>query len=188
MKLSNLLVALVLSATRIVAQGDFIPPQQQDSGFVGISSGQTARFTVLYPGIPFPAAQVAVPVTLIIDDDQGNTLAMQDFLLTGSKTGKVASIAVNADTVLPAGSRSLLIHAYTLIQGNATGKVPLVIPGLDIVDNASGKTVIHLETSVTFPANADHSVVGDEQTKSIVIKRSQSPRSCLTFDIVYLSS
>jgi hypothetical protein len=73
-----------LLATPAVAQGNFVPPQQQDSGLVGLATGQTARFSVLYPGIPAPVAQVGVLITLIIDDDQGRTLVSQDFALTGA--------------------------------------------------------------------------------------------------------
>jgi hypothetical protein len=71
-----------LLATLVVAQGNFAPSQQQDSGLVGLATGQTARFSVLYPGIPAPVARVQVPITLIIEDDQGNTLANQDLVLT----------------------------------------------------------------------------------------------------------
>jgi hypothetical protein len=149
------ILAASLLATPIVAQGNFVPPQQQDSGLVGLAMGQTARFSVLYPGIPAPVALVQVPITLIIEDDQGNTLASQDFVLTGGIGRKAAAISVNADTIMPAGMSKLLIHAYSLIPGNQTGKFPLVLPGLDIVDSAIGRTSVHLETRVTYPREAD---------------------------------
>ena len=61
---------------------------------------------------------------------------------------------MNADEIMPAGASKLLIHAYTLIPGNSTGGFPPVIPGLDIVDNATGRTSVHLETRVTYPREA----------------------------------
>jgi hypothetical protein len=99
----------------------------------------------------FPVALVGVAITLVIEDDQGNTLATQDFFLSGAPGSKSASLSINADSITPPGRNSTLIHAYTLMAGNATGRFPFVIPGLDIVDNTNGKTLVHLETRVTFP-------------------------------------
>lgn len=151
---SKAILVVALLATPVVALGDFTPPQKQDTGLVGLAAGQTARFSVLYPGIPAPVALVGVAITLVIEDDQGNTLATQDFLLSGALGAKSASLSINADSITPPGRNSILIHAYTLMAGYATGQFPLVIPGLDIVDNTNGKTVVHLETRVTFPLNA----------------------------------
>ena len=158
MRVPKVILMASLLATPVVAQGNFVPPQQQDSGLVGLATGQTARFSVLYPGIPAPVAQVGVLITLIIDDDQGRTLVSQDFALTGGIGGKAASVSVNADAIMPAGMSKLLIHAYTLMPGNSTGWFPLVIPGLDIVDNATGRTSVHLETRVTYPREVDSRV------------------------------
>ena len=83
MKVAKVILVAGLLATPVVAQGNFVPRQQQDSGLVGLAMGQRVRFSVLYPGIPAPVAQVQVAITLIIEDDQGNTLASQDFVLTG---------------------------------------------------------------------------------------------------------
>jgi hypothetical protein len=52
----------------LVPQGNCLPPQQQDSGLVGLSKGQTAWFSVLHPGIPalvaeFEQIHAAQPVT-----------------------------------------------------------------------------------------------------------------------------
>ena len=87
----------------------------QDSGLVGLATGQTVRFSVLYPGIPAPVALVQVPITLIIEDDQGNTLASQDFVLIGGIGRKAVSASVNADAIMPRGHEQITnsrLHAY----------------------------------------------------------------------------
>ena len=115
MRAPKVILMAGLLATPAVAQGNFVPPQQQDSGLVGLATGQTARFSVLYPGIPAPVALVQVPITLIIDDDQGNTLASQDFVLMDGIGRKAVSASVNADAIMPSGHQQITnsrLHAY----------------------------------------------------------------------------
>jgi len=102
---------------------------------------------VLYPSIPAPVLQVMCSVTVSILDDQGGVLKTQDFQLIG---GKSASISLNADTELQ-GGHTAQIHVLALTRAAAPGGYCQVLPSLDIVDNASGKTLVHLETTVTYP-------------------------------------
>jgi hypothetical protein len=114
---------------------------------VGIASGQTARLNVLYPSIPAPLLQVMCNVTVSIVDDQGGVLKTQDFQMLG---GKTASISLNADTDLP--EHAARIHALAITPAvSSAGGYCQVLPSLDIVDNATGRTLLHLETTVTFP-------------------------------------
>jgi len=147
MKRFSLLATLVFGAMVARAQGDFIPAQQHSSSVVGIVSGQTARLNVLYPSIPAPMLQVMCSVTVSILDDQGGVLKTQDFQLIG---GKSASISLNADTNLT-GAHAAQIHAVTLTHPASSAGYCQVLPSLDIVDNATGKTLVHLETIVTYP-------------------------------------
>jgi hypothetical protein len=81
-------------------------------------------------------------------DDQGTVLKTQDFQMVG---GKTASITLNADTELP-GAHIAQIHALTLTPAaSPSGGYCQVLPSLDIVDNATGRTLVHLETTVTYP-------------------------------------
>lgn len=127
---------------------NFNAVQQHDSAATGLAAGQTAKFSVYYPTIPAPVAQVLAFVTLVIQDENRNVLAKQDFQIAG---GQIVSISANADTLMAADQRIGQIHAYAQASGGAADAFPFIIPGLDIVDNATGKTVVHLETKVTYP-------------------------------------
>ncbi|MCU1337286.1 MAG: hypothetical protein JWO19_2867 [Bryobacterales bacterium] len=151
MKCFSLLATIMISAVLAKAQGNFTPPQQHNSSVVGITSGQTARLNVLYPSIPAPLLQVMCAVTFSIVDDQGTVLKSQDFQMLG---GKTASVSLNADTDLP-GGHAAQIHALTLTPAtSSSGGYCSVLPSLDIVDNATGKTLVHLEMRVTYPRPA----------------------------------
>jgi hypothetical protein len=147
MKRFSLLAIVVLSAALVRAQGDFVPSQQHNSSVVGLAAGQTAKLNVLYPPIPAPLLQAMCTVTLSIVDDQGAVLKTQDFQMLG---GKSVSISLNADTDVPAHAAQ--IHALTLTPpSSAAGAYCSVLPSLDIVDNATGRTLVHLETTITYP-------------------------------------
>ena len=148
MKRFSFLATLVFTAVLARAQGSFTPPQEHNSSVVGITSGQTARLNVLYPTIPAPLLQVMCAVTASIVDDQGSVLKTQDFQMLG---GKSVTLSLNADDFLP-GGHTAQIHALTLTPAmSTTGGYCEVLPSLDIVDNATGKTLVHLETTVTYP-------------------------------------
>ncbi|HEY2845351.1 MAG TPA: hypothetical protein VGJ09_16930 [Bryobacteraceae bacterium] len=143
-----LLATVVFSAVLANAQATFLAFQQQDSTIVGIAAGQTARVNVLYPSIPAPFLQAQCSVTLNIVDDQGKILKTQDFQISG---GKSVSLSLNADTDLT-GNHQAQIHAQTHTPASSPGGgFCTVIPSLDIVDNVSGKTVLHVEAQVTYP-------------------------------------
>jgi hypothetical protein len=147
MKRFSFLATIVFSAVLAKAQSDFVPSQQHNSSVVGIAAGQTAKLNVLYPSIPAPLLQVMCHVTVSIVDDQGGVLKTQDFQMLG---GRSVSISLNADSDLPAHSAQ--IHALTLTPATSpAGGYCQVLPSLDIVDNATGKTLVHLETSITYP-------------------------------------
>lgn len=148
MKRFSLLATIVFSAVLARAQGSFTPPQEHNSSVVGIASGQTAKMNVLYPSIPAPLLQVMCAITASIVDDQGSVLKTRDFQMLG---GKTASLSLNADDFLVPG-HTAQIHALILTPAvSPTGGYCEVLPSLDIVDNATGKTLVHLETTVTYP-------------------------------------
>src|SRR5215475_12492917 len=69
-------------STCLFAQ-NFNAVQQQDSGSTGLTARQTAKLSVYYPTIPAPVAQVLAFVTLVIEDENRNVLAKQDFQVAG---------------------------------------------------------------------------------------------------------
>jgi hypothetical protein len=148
MKRFSYLATVVFTAVLARAQGGFTPPQQHDSTVVGIAAGQTAKLNVLYPSVPAPILQVMCAVTLNLVDDQGNVLKSQDFQILG---GKTVSLSLNADTDLQ-GDHRAQIRALTLTPPTSSrGGYCALLPSLDIVDNATGRTLVHLETSITYP-------------------------------------
>jgi hypothetical protein len=139
----------ILASALAAAQGNNPYPQQQDSSMTGIASGQTARLSALYPSAPAPFLQPICSVTLTIADDQGDALKSQEFQILG---GKAVSLALNADTDLTASSGHALLHGLVLTPAvSSSGGYCRLLPSLDIVDNTTGKTVVHLEMRVTFP-------------------------------------
>ena len=140
-------LGLLTFSTCVFAQ-NFNAVQQQDSGATGLTAGQTAKLSVYYPTVPAPVAQVLAFVRLVIEDENRNVLAKQDFQVAA---GQTVSVSVNGDSLLAADRRSAQIHAFTQTAGGAADAFPFVIPGLDIVDNTSGRTVVHLDTKVTYP-------------------------------------
>jgi hypothetical protein len=147
---SIFLLTLMLAAMPGSAQNTN-PPQQQETGWVALGPGQSVIFSALYPSVPLPISQVLVHGTLIIEDANGNGLALQDFELTGAVGGRIATVTVNSDTAIPVGQRNVLIRAYSLIPNG--GNVSMVV-GLDIIDNATGRTVTHVPAQITFPKPA----------------------------------
>ncbi|GEM_PF-5943175 len=146
-RLMKAILLLAFFSASVFAQ-NFGAVQQQDSAATGLAAGQTAKLSVYYPTIPAPVAQVLAAVRLVIQDENRNVLAAQDFQIAG---GQIVSISVDADSLLPQGQPSVQIHGMTQTAGGAADAFPLVISGLDIVDKATGKTVIHLDAKVTYP-------------------------------------
>src|SRR5262245_23096345 len=134
-------------STSVFAQ-NFNAVQQQDSGATGLTVGQTAKLSVYYPTVPAPVAQVLAFVSLVIEDENRNVLARQDFQIAA---GQTVSVSVNGNSLLAADRRSAQIHAITQTAGGAADAFALLISGLDIVDNTSRRTVVHLDTKVTYP-------------------------------------
>ena len=135
----------ILSGPAAIAQLPFgLYTKQYTSGAIGLAAGQTARWNIVYPTIPAPfATQALCPASLAIANEHGTILASKDVPpLIG---GNSASIELNADTqALPVGGH-IQIHGFA-----STGGYSLVT-NLEIVDNATQKTVIVLGGKVTYP-------------------------------------
>ncbi len=152
MKTSILFLAFFICAICVPAQS-VPPPQQQDSSIVGLAPGESARLNVLYPTVPVPVLQPICTVSLIIADDQGNVLKnLADVPILG---GKAVSLTLNADTDLSATQGRAQIRGFSLTPATSSvGGYCRLIPSLDIVDNSTGRTLLHLETRITFRETA----------------------------------
>jgi len=147
MKCFSFLATVVFSTVLLKAQG-FTPPQLQNSSVVGITAGQTAKLNVLYPAIPAPLLQALCSITVSIVDDQGVILKTQNFQMNG---GKSVSVSLNADTDL-SGTHSAQIHALVITPPTSSaGGYCEVLPSLDVIDNLTGKAILHVETTITYP-------------------------------------
>jgi hypothetical protein len=144
------ITAVVVSAVSAMAQtSPFSNVRQYDTGMVGIAAGQTAKFNVFYPTIPAPLLQVTCSATLVISDDQGNTL--KSLPVQQLIAGKSASVDLNADTDLP-GRPRVQIRAHVLTpQPGTTGAPCTFLPTLELLDNASGKTTVVVKGELTWP-------------------------------------
>ena len=143
MRLLTILSAVVLSGGMAMAQVGF-SAQQQTSGVIGITSGQSARLNVVYPTVPAPILQVTCSATLAIADEQGGVLKSKD--VQQLIAGRTVTLELSGDADL-GGSSRVQIHAVTLTPNPGCG----LVSTLEIIETATGKTTAVLESKVTFP-------------------------------------
>ena len=126
----NLLWPILLSGVLATAQPNLF--QNQTSGAVGITPGQTARLNVVYPSIPGIALQQLCSAKLAITDDEGNILKSAN--VPQLVAGRSASIDLNADTDLAGKTR-------TQIHGSSAAPLGCqLVLSLEIIDNFTQKT------------------------------------------------
>jgi hypothetical protein len=135
-------LASTLGGTLLMAQGPSFSNRQHTSGVVGVAPGQTARLNVLYSTVPAPLLLITCAATLTIFDEQHNVLKTLSF--PQLVPGKVLSISVNGDTDLPTQSR-------TEIYGLSISSGCTFVSNLEIIDNATQKTVVTVGSQETYP-------------------------------------
>ena len=135
---------VILNGALAMAQPPSLQNQQQTSGVIGITPGQTARFNVLYPTAPAPILQPLCSATLTIADDQGKVLKTSN--IPQFTAGKSVSLDLNADTDL-AGNPRTEVHAFSVAPAgcNFTGT-------LELIDNVTQKTEVVTGTAPTYPS------------------------------------
>ena len=131
--------------------------QQQTSGVVGVTGGQTARLSVLYPTAPAPILQVLCAATLVIADDQGKVLKSMD--VSQLVAGKSVSVDLNADTDL-AGVARTEIHGFSIAPNGCH-----LLATLEIIDNATQKTLLVVGSKTTYPVA--HAVPAPSPTPAV---------------------
>ncbi len=141
-----LLLSIVLNAVLATAQPNLF--QNQVSGSVGITGGQTARLNVVYPSILGIALQQVCSVTLTISDDQGNTL--KSVSVAQLIAGHSVSVDLNADTDLVGKTR-------TQIHGSSAAPLGCqLITSLEIIDNLTQKTTVVVGALSVYSFNPTH--------------------------------
>ena len=150
MRTSSLYV-FILSGTLAMAQGPSFTNLQRTTGTMGITPGQTARLTAVYPAAPAPIDQIVCAATLSIADDQGNILASKS--VTGLIAGKSASVDLDADTTTLSAPRTQ-IHGFSIAPAGCN-----VVTSLELIDNITQKTVIVVGSQRTYPQPAVRAVL-----------------------------
>ncbi len=136
-------LAAFLSAPLGMAQMPSLSQSQQRStGVVTISSGQTARLNILYPTVPAPILQIQCSANMAIAGEDGGVLAEKS--VPQILAGKSVSLEFNADSIPHTGS--LKIHAFSIAPNGCH-----LVTTLEIVDNATLKTVLLVPSEVTYP-------------------------------------
>ena len=148
-----LLFAVILNGALGMAQSPAFQNQQRTSGVVGVTAGQTARLSVIYPTAPAPILQVLCSATLVISDDQGTIVSSKD--APQLIAGKSVSLDVNADTDLH-GSARTQIHGFSIAPNGCH-----LVTTLEIIDNATQKTVVVVGSELTFPFTQPSPATGD---------------------------
>lgn len=157
-KYVHLALVTTLSAFGLHAQAVLGLQQIETTGMVGIASGQTAQLNLLNPGIQAPALGVMCPATVSFWDSAGKQLKSATLTVI---PGQSQSFAIKSDTDLnlATGARTEIraVIAQPPISPSATtgpaaAAVCKVVPTLEIVDTASGRTLVILGHTTTIPS------------------------------------
>jgi hypothetical protein len=147
---------LALSACALSAQA--IPATVQTTGMIGVADAQTAQLNLLNPGVLPPAIGVICTAAVSFVDANGVVVK------TGTLTvppGQSKALAIRSDTdlsVVVAGDRReirAVISIPAFFPPNATATAALgackLIPTLEVLDTASGRTLVTLGHVVDVP-------------------------------------
>ena len=133
------------------------------TGMIGIADGQTARLNLLNPGVQAPLLGIICTATVSFLDGDGGLLKSATFSVI---PGKSLSLDLHSDTDLNivAGDRReiravISIPNISIIPPPpATTPTPIaaaasctVVPTLEILDTASGRTLVTLGHTVNVP-------------------------------------
>jgi len=145
-----------------MAQGPSFNSLQRTTDAVGMTSGQTARLTIVYPTVPAPLLQTLCSVTLVIKDTQGAVLkSMTVDKLVG---GTGVTLDVNADNELssrtfPAGAARVQIYGLSIATCH-------LVTSLEILDNLTLKTIAVAGSHQTYPVTISTRVTASKSELS----------------------
>ena len=150
----KLCFGMILSGTLAVAQSPTILlPQVYASGAMGITTGQTAKWNIVNPPSPAPIVGPACSATLSFANEQGAVLKS---ISVTAKPGESRSLDLSHSDFPSIGDR-VQVHALAVVP--VTGPVDqpapqgtcTLVPTLEIIDNATGKTSAVVEGTLVRP-------------------------------------
>jgi hypothetical protein len=160
-KTLHLTCLLTLSAIALSAQAIPLSSTVQTTGMVGIADAQTAQLNLLNPGVLAPALGIICTASVSFVDSTGNVLKSATLTIP---PGKSMSLSLKSDTDLNlvVGDRvqiraTITIPPFATPAATVTGPACKVLPTLEMIDNASGRTLVvlgHVETVPSIVAAA----------------------------------
>jgi hypothetical protein len=146
----KVIVTICLAAGCAVAQPPGLPEHFQIVGMIGIAPGQTARLNLLHADLPAPLATgIVCSANISFLDDQGQTLKSSS--VTGLAAGHSVSLTLNADSEL-ASHQNSMIRGLVAVPTNSGGGFCPLVPTLELIDNATGRTTVVLHQTYASPA------------------------------------
>jgi hypothetical protein len=135
---------LAMGAAALRAQAIPISTTVKTTGMVGIADAQTAQLNLLNPGVLAPALGAICTAAVSFVDSTGTVLKSATLTVPPGKSMSF-SLKSDADLSLAAGAR-IGIRAMIAIPPTATASAPAckVIPTLEMIDNATGRTLVVL--------------------------------------------
>jgi len=156
LKFLNLTCVLTLSAFAVRAQTVPVFETVQTTGMVGIADAQTAQLNLLNPGVLEPAVGAICTAAVSFVDAGGAVLKSATLVVA---PGKSLSFSLRSDTDLNlvAGDRREIratIGTPAIVSPAATTSTPSckLIPTLEMLDTASGRTLVVLSHVETVPS------------------------------------
>jgi hypothetical protein len=156
LKYVNLTCAMTLSAFALSAQSVPVSQTVQTTGMVGIADAQTAQLNLLNPGVLAPALGVICTTAVSFVDSTGTVLKSATLVVP---PGKSMSLSLRSDTDLnlAAGDRREIRATITIppmFPPTAIVSAPscTLIPTLEMLDTASGRTLVVLGRVETVPS------------------------------------
>jgi len=140
MRRPYVLYAAFFIGTLAMAQTPLIQGPQRTTGVVSVTSGQTARLNILYPIVPAPLFPVLCGANMAIADEGGGLLASRS--VDQLSTNRSVSLDFNVDSTPHAGA--IKIHGFSVSSGCH------LLTTLEVIDNATQKTVLVVPSETTF--------------------------------------
>lgn len=148
---------MTLSGFTLAGQTSFGLENLRTTGMVGIASGQTAQLNLLNPGIQAPALGVICSATVSFVDSTGGVLKSATLSVP---PGQSLSLALKSDVdlSLAVGERreiraTIAIPPYpTSATGTAAVPACKVTPTLEVIDTATGRTLVTMRHTVLIPS------------------------------------
>jgi hypothetical protein len=158
-KSATLICILTLMALALSAQVIPVVPTVQTTGMVGIADAQTAQLNLLNPGVAPPATVTVCSATVSFVDADGTVVKSTTLSVDPGKS-MAFSLRSDIDLHLLTGDRReirALIAISAILPPTATTTSTAIpachlIPTLEILDTASGRTLVVLGHVETIPS------------------------------------